>query len=142
MVQRETGEVSYLVGGQQITDLALNGRNFVSPLALNPRVVSETLFDQEKEGWQTQYIFVNGLRADYDNYSLDGACNVDPGSAGAIMNNYPSIDAVADDGSLPPGLVERESERRRESSQSVKFRFNDLIAHHLEFRSWSLSDSC
>jgi len=95
-VQRETGDVSYLVGGQQITELALNGRNFISLLALSPGVASDQLADEQKEGWAGQYIYVNGLRADYNNWSIDGAFNVDPGSAGTIMNNYPSVDAIAE----------------------------------------------
>ena len=95
-VQRETGEVSYLVGGQQITELALNGRNFISLLSLTPGVSSEQLVDEEAEGWVSQYIYVNGLRADYNNYSVDGAFNMDIGSQGTIMNNYPSVDAIAE----------------------------------------------
>jgi hypothetical protein len=39
-VQSETGEVSTLVSGTQVTELALNGRNFTQFLTLGPGVVS------------------------------------------------------------------------------------------------------
>ncbi len=96
-VQRGTGEVSYLVTGQQITELDLNGRNFISLVGLSPGVVGGTgILDEPKQGWDWKGLYVNGLRTQYNNWSIDGAFNVDPGSEGAILNNYPSVEAIAE----------------------------------------------
>lgn len=96
-VQTETGEISYLVAGDQITELGLNGRNFTSLVALNPGVATDTdLADEPKQGWEWKGIYVNGLFTQYNNWSIDGGFNVDPGSGGAILPVYPVPEAIGE----------------------------------------------
>lgn len=95
-VQTETGELSGLVTGTEMTQIVLNGRNFTQLIALTPGVNNQTGQDEGTVGvygnisWQ-----VNGGRSEYNNWLVDGGDNMDAGSNDTI-NVYPSIDAIAE----------------------------------------------
>jgi hypothetical protein len=93
-VQTETGEMSGVITGKEITQIVLNGRNFTQLIALTPGVNNQTGQDEGtvgvygSVGWS-----VNGGRTEYNNWTVDGGDNMDSGSNGTI-NVYPSVDAI------------------------------------------------
>ena len=82
-VQAETSEVSSLISGEQITQLATNGRNMVS-LATLGLGVSANLPDSNMPtsvGSSFSMSF-NGARPDHNVWMIDGGEDYDRGSGG------------------------------------------------------------
>lgn len=95
-VQTETGEISGVVTGTEITQIVLNGRNFTQLIALTPGMNNQTGQDEGTVGVYGSVAWsVNGGRTEYNNWLVDGGDNMDAGSNGTI-NVYPSIDAIAE----------------------------------------------
>jgi hypothetical protein len=95
-VETETAAVSDVVTGRQISDLELNGRNFVALALLVPGAVPMEWWDSSAigvTGWLG--ISFNGGRNVYNNWELDGGNITDEGSAGSL-NTYPSLDTIAE----------------------------------------------
>ncbi len=93
-VQTETGEMSGVVTGKEITQIVLNGRNFTQLIALTPGVNNQTGQDEGAVGvYGSTAWSVNGGRTEYNNWTVDGGDNMDAGSNGTI-NVYPSVDAI------------------------------------------------
>lgn len=95
-VQTETGDVSNLFSGQQVRELALNGRSFVSLTLLAPGVASGLSQDMGfgLSGGYT-FIAVNGARTSFNNWMVDGGDNNDTGSNQTLLT-MPSIDSIAE----------------------------------------------
>jgi hypothetical protein len=95
-VETETAAVSDVVTGRQISDLELNGRNFVALALMVPGAAPV-------QGWDSSAIGVtgalgisfNGGRMVYNNWEVDGGNNTDEGSA-VTLNTYPSLDTIAE----------------------------------------------
>jgi hypothetical protein len=94
-VQSETSEVSTLISGQQVEQLATNGRN-VTGLAALGLGVSNNLppFGGIDALTSANGISFNGTRSSHNIYLLDGAEQNDRGCGGCFMN-LPSQDAIA-----------------------------------------------
>ena len=94
-VQTETSEVSTLISGQQVSELATNGRN-VTALAALGLGVSNNLppFSGVNALTSANGISFNGTRTTHNIYLLDGAEQNDRGCGGCFMN-LPSQDAIA-----------------------------------------------
>jgi hypothetical protein len=94
-VQTDTGEVSNVVTGQQVTQLATNGRSIYELFALAPGAVSlqpARVAFTPVSGDST--VSVNGERAGHNLQLIDGGENLDRGgSSGSVM---PSIDSIAE----------------------------------------------
>lgn len=94
-VQTDTGEVSNVVTGQQITQLATNGRSLYELFALAPGAVSlqsSRISFTPVSGDST--VSINGERAGHNLQLIDGGENLDRGgSSGSVM---PSIDSLAE----------------------------------------------
>jgi len=94
-VQTDTGEVSNIVTGRQVTQLATNGRSLYELFALAPGASSLT----GSRGAFTPVsgdstVSINGERAGHNLQLIDGGENLDRGgSSGSVM---PSIDSVAE----------------------------------------------
>lgn len=94
LINLEQGSVGQVIGRRKIEDLPLNGRNFLQLASLQagvtPNVTTITEFTAGHPG-QTNFS-VNGLRAQSNNFLLDGADNNDGflGTAGGV----PSPDAL------------------------------------------------
>ena len=94
LLNLETGSVGQVIGRRGIEDLPLNGRNFLQLASLQagvtPNVTTITEFTAGHNG-QTNFS-VNGLRAQSNNFLLDGTDNNDGfiGTAGGV----PSPDAL------------------------------------------------
>ncbi len=95
-VQSETSEVSTLISGEQVSQLATNGRN-VTALAALGLGVSNNLppFSGVNALTSANGISFNGTRSTHNIYLLDGAEQNDRGCGGCFMN-LPSQDAIAE----------------------------------------------
>ena len=83
-----SGEVSRVIDGEQVQDLALNGRNFIQLTSLIPGVA---LIDEDQmavtTGLGAANQSVNGIRPDQNGLTVDGGFDLDSGSNGSMINN-------------------------------------------------------
>ncbi len=87
------GEV---VGGEQVQELPLNGRNFLALTQLQPGVSAPDGFDSKFKGLLSATGFsVNGNSTASNLFLVDGALDNDTGSNTAMLVN-PSIEAIAE----------------------------------------------
>jgi hypothetical protein len=92
-IQTTTAEQSGTVTGDQLTQLALNNRNFEQLVLLQPGVANQ-LGDEPGFGLSSNTaIAINGARMGANNWTVDGADINDSGSNGTLLNT-PSIDAI------------------------------------------------
>jgi Carboxypeptidase regulatory-like domain len=98
----ENGMSQGLINGTQIRQLALNNRNYEQLLLLQPGVSYGGANDQLyigtslPAGTSNQVAFsIDGSRPTSNNWTLDGADNVDRG-ANLTLLSYPSVDAIAE----------------------------------------------
>ena len=94
-VQSESNEVSTLISGQQVTEIATENRNFTALAALGLGV-SSNLPDNNPPtaSASSASISVNGLRESHNIWLIDGGEADDRGGAGG-MSVMPSMDAIA-----------------------------------------------
>jgi hypothetical protein len=93
-VQTSSGDVSQLITERQLTQIALNGRNYVQMLQLVPGVVA-TSTDPFSLGLNATAQRVNGVRTNSLYFMVDGTDNMDNGAnSNAIIN--PNIDAIGE----------------------------------------------
>jgi Carboxypeptidase regulatory-like domain/TonB dependent receptor len=94
-VQTDSGEVSNVITGQQVTQLATNGRSLYELFALAPGASS---LQSSRVGFTPvsgdSTVSINGQRAGHNLQLIDGGENLDRGgSSGSVM---PSIDSIAE----------------------------------------------
>jgi hypothetical protein len=95
-VQAETSELSTLITGQQVTQLATNGRNVTSLAALGLGVSNNLpAFSGVNALTSSSGISFNGARTSHNIYLLDGGELNDRG-CGGCFGSLPSIDALAE----------------------------------------------
>ena len=95
-VQSETSELSTLISGEQVSELATNGRNVTSLAALGLGVSNNLPpFGGVNALTSANGISFNGTRSTHNIYLLDGAEQNDRGCGGCFMN-LPSQDALAE----------------------------------------------
>ena len=100
-VDTESATATGLISGTQIRELSLSQRNYEELVALTPGVssgVSDNIFvGVETPGGGTNEIdfSINGNRFSQNNWTIDGADNVDRGGNFSLLN-YPSVDAIAE----------------------------------------------
>ena len=93
-LQTETNEVSTLISGQQVREIATNGRNITSLTTLGAGVSSNIpSFNGVTAQNSTATISFNGLRPDHNNFLIDGGEVYDRGSGGKL-DVLPSPDAI------------------------------------------------
>jgi hypothetical protein len=94
-VQTDTGEQSNVITGQQLENLAVNGRSIYQLAALTPGASSViNNYVNTPVGGDAGVEF-NGLRQNHNIYLLDGGEDDDRGGAGG-MSIAPSSDAIAE----------------------------------------------
>ncbi len=88
-VNTQTGEVSHVIDGDTVRDLALNGRNYLDLLGTLPGSVQAGLGDAiaETTSMSTTGINLNGARATANGLYIDGFINKDIGSNATQFNN-------------------------------------------------------
>lgn len=101
-VELQTPTAAGLITGSQIRELALNNRNYVQLVALMPGVSTGFASDQIEigvtgfTGLSNQVnISVHGNRPTQNNWTVDGADNVDRGANLTLLTN-PSVDSIAE----------------------------------------------
>jgi hypothetical protein len=95
MVQTDTGEQSTVITGQQVTQLATNGRSVYSLFALAPGASSiQGDFVTPTAVSGDSNVSINGQRAGHNLQLLDGGENLDRGGSSASV--MPSLDAIAE----------------------------------------------
>ena len=92
-VETSSGEVSSTINNRQVTEVALNGRNFMQLLRLVPGTVATTL-DPLAIGLTTTGQQVNGVRTNID-ARVDGVANVDSGG-NISQRSTPNPDSIAE----------------------------------------------
>ncbi len=102
-VELQTPAAAGLISGTEVTEIALNSRNYQQLVSLMPGVSSDAAGDQIFIGVSnplsgqsnTVRFSINGTRNTTNNWTVDGADNVDRGSNLTLLN-YPSVDAIAE----------------------------------------------
>ena len=94
-VQTDTGEVSTVINGQQISELGINGRSLYELYGLTPGASS---LQGDKGAFLPvsgdNTVSINGQRAGHNLQLLDGGENLDRGGTAASV--MPSVDAIAE----------------------------------------------
>lgn len=100
-VELQTPTAAGLISGTQVRELSLNNRNYEQLVALMPGVSSgasdQLYIGTTNPSGQTNTVSfsINGSRSSANNWTIDGADNVDRGSNLTLLN-YPSVDAIAE----------------------------------------------
>jgi hypothetical protein len=95
-VETESSDVAGVVTGKEINQLELNGRDFTRLVALVPGVSNQTNRDAGQVGLNGNISYdINGGRAEYNNWQVDGANNMDTGS-NDTLDVFPNVDAIAE----------------------------------------------
>jgi hypothetical protein len=93
-VQTASGDATRVISDRQLSQVALNGRNYSQLLRLIPGAVATTL-DPFGLALSTTGQRINGIRSDSIVFNVDGAENMDNGgNSNAAIN--PSADAIAE----------------------------------------------
>ena len=97
-VETETGAISDVVTGSQVSELNLNARNFANLATLVPGAATlGSGFDSSKVGvLANAAISFNGLPVNIQNWEVDGTNNIDQGSGSGSIMTYPSVDSIAE----------------------------------------------
>lgn len=137
----ENGTSSSLIDGVQVRELMLNNRNYEQLLQLQPGVAYGGANDQLyvgaslPSGTSNQVAFsVNGQRATANNWTLDGADNVDRG-ANLTLLTYPSVEAIAEFKSLR-GTYTAQFGRSASSQVNVVTRSGTNTFHGNAYEFW------
>jgi hypothetical protein len=94
LLRTETGEVSHLVSGAQVTELAINGRNFTQFLALGTGVSSRQTGRQMGLGQEGNPLTViHGGRITMNKYTYDGTLAMDTGGNRGL-GIFPPMEAI------------------------------------------------
>jgi hypothetical protein len=95
VVETEKGDVNYMVSTKQMTDLAVNGRTFLSLQQLLPGA-SRTMGDEGGLSFNSGKGFaINGQRDKYSGIQVDGVENTDMGSQNGMFTS-PGMETVAE----------------------------------------------
>ncbi|SNT12773.1 TonB-dependent Receptor Plug Domain [Granulicella rosea] len=88
-VNTQTGEVSHVIDGETVRDLALNGNNYLDLLGTLPGSVQMDSGDAMANitGGATTNIVLNGVRATANGLYIDGMLNKDIGTNSTQFNN-------------------------------------------------------
>ena len=90
----ENGEVGNVMLSNQVSQLPLNGRNFIQLTTLMPGAAVGEGFDNKSKGLLAGvHISFSGAPASTNQWSVNGANNNDEGSQTTILV-YPSVDAI------------------------------------------------
>jgi hypothetical protein len=96
VVQTETGALNYFISGSQVTELAVNGRNFVQLAQLVPGASSTSRADTIGVGVTgNKGVAFNGLGQGYSGWLVDGAQNTDVGNQNSL-STYPAMEAIGE----------------------------------------------
>jgi hypothetical protein len=93
-VSTQSTEVGSLVTPQQMTEIPLNGRNFLQLLTLQPGMSASQQLDTRQTGaLGVTAISAHGAPDNFNMFTVDGVNNVSP-DGGNILITYPTIDSI------------------------------------------------
>jgi Carboxypeptidase regulatory-like domain/TonB-dependent Receptor Plug Domain len=114
LLQVENASVGQVIGGKQVNDLPLNGRNFTFLAQLSAGL---TVMQQDSRGFGASGGFsANGVRSESNNYLLDGIHNNNDSQDflnGTYYVALPPVDAIAEFKVETAQRGTRQSGRRR-----------------------------
>lgn len=90
----ETSEQSGLISGEQIQELQLNGRSFMTLLELLPGVASN--MPDRADPNTDPALYINGARSAASSFNIDGGNNSDVIVGSSSLNTFTSIDTIAE----------------------------------------------
>ncbi len=93
-VETESSESGGLISGEQVRELQLNGRSFMTLVELLPGVSSD-MPDRTDPGTSTA-LSINGSRSSGASYNIDGGNNSDVIVGGGSLNTFTSVDTIAE----------------------------------------------
>ncbi len=99
-VELQSAQPSGLISGAQVREIPLNNRNYEQLVALQPGVAyggPDQLYVGATSPFGTNVVSfsINGQRNSSNNWTVDGADNVDRGSNLTLLT-FPSVDAIAE----------------------------------------------
>jgi Carboxypeptidase regulatory-like domain/TonB-dependent Receptor Plug Domain/TonB dependent receptor len=94
LVETQSGDVSRVITGEQVNNIALNGRNYAQLVQLLPGAVIQST-DPFAIGLSTTGQAINGVRSPSTYFLVDGADNMDNGANGNTITN-PSLDTISE----------------------------------------------
>jgi len=95
-VETQSSDLAGVVGGKEVAELQLNGRDFKQLVTLVPGVSNQTGSEEGSVGVLGNNSFsINGGRTEYNNWEVNGGDTMDNGSNNTL-NVTPSIDAIAE----------------------------------------------
>jgi hypothetical protein len=95
-IETQSSDLAGVVGGKEVTELQLNGRDFKQLVTLVPGVSNQTGSDEGSVGVTGNNSFsINGGRTEYNNWEVNGGDTMDNGSNNTL-NVTPSLDAIAE----------------------------------------------
>jgi hypothetical protein len=93
-IEADSSEVSDLISGRQLGDLAINGRHMAALAILTPGASSDLPdFNLPISVGASTYISFNGQRPEHNVWMIDGGENYDRGCGGCVTM-MPSVDAI------------------------------------------------
>lgn len=93
-VETTSGELTGLIGANQVSELPLNGRNFMQLITLVPGVAPAEAFSVTNKGLKgASDVSVSGSPSNGNQWLVDGANNNDTGSQRTILI-YPSTESI------------------------------------------------
>jgi hypothetical protein len=96
VLKTETGEVSTIVSGTQVTEVPVNGRNFTQFLSLGTGVVSQQTGRQMGLGQEGNPLMsVHGGRISMNKYTYDGTLAMDTGGNRGL-DLFPPMEAIGE----------------------------------------------
>jgi hypothetical protein len=93
-VETDSGDGGALISGEQVRDLQLNGRSFMTLLELVPGVASS--MGDRMDPNSSPNVSINGARSTGNNFNLDGGNNSDVIVGGSAQNTYVSVESIAE----------------------------------------------
>ncbi len=93
-IQTDSGDQGTLISGEQVRELQLNGRSFMTLLELAPGVASN--MGDRMDPNSSPSVSINGARSTGLNINMDGANNSDVIVGGSAQNTYVSVDSIAE----------------------------------------------
>ena len=93
-VEMGTGDQSTLISGEQVRELQLNGRSFMTLLELVPGVASNMADRTDPNS--TPDVAINGSRNSASNFNIDGGNNADVIVGSGSLNTFTSVETIAE----------------------------------------------
>jgi hypothetical protein len=93
-VQTESAEQGSLISGEQVRELQLNGRSFMTLLELVPGVASN--MSDRMDPNSSPSVSINGARSTASNFNIDGGNNSDVIVGSSALNTFTSVESIAE----------------------------------------------